>query len=347
MMKKRNFISALVFALAAVFFSTAANANPLTLLIKDYSKTKHPIVMVHGAFGFDSILGVVDYWYFITSNMRLRGAQVYVVNMSSAALHEKRGEELRDDIRQILAISGAEKVNLIAHSQGATASRYVAAMEPQWIASVSCAHCMNEGTQFADGFTGFLNALGIGAPIVDGAVTLLLELLELISGPGSDGGYNSELNVDQSMLALAEASLHSPTYEEFNATYPAGMPSYKCWNNNNGRSGPGATKAQQSGPYTANGIRWYSWGGNSAINNYIDPFDSIVIPITREFAGPGALQWDGLVPTCGMALGESLRMTYKANHYDAINHALALTAFGQNIPSIYYNHANRLKKAGL
>lgn len=346
-MKKRNFLSALVFALAAVVFSSSASANPFSLLIKDYSKTKYPIVMVHGAFGFDSILGVVDYWYFITSNMRLRGAQVYVVNMSSAALHEKRGEELRDDIRQILAISGAEKVNLIAHSQGATASRYVAALEPQWIASVSCAHCMNEGTQFADGFTAFLNALGIGAPIVDGTVTLLLELLELISGPGGDGGYNSELNVDQSMLALAAASQHNPSYTEFNAQYPTAMPAYKCWNDNNGRNGPGSTKARQSGASVANGIRWYSWGGNDPQTNFIDPFDSIVIPLAREFTGAGPLKWDGLVPTCGMGLGEALRLDYKANHFDAINHALAITAFGQNIPAIYYNHANRLKKAGL
>lgn len=346
-MKKRNFLYALVFALAAVVFSPMANANPLSLLIKDYSKTKYPIVMVHGAFGFDSILGVIDYWYFITSNMRLRGAQVYVVNMSSAALHEKRGEELRDDIRQILAISGAQKVNLIAHSQGATASRYVAALEPQWIASVSCAHCMNEGTQFADGFTDFLNALGIGAPIVDGAVTLLLELLELISGPGSDGGYNSELNVDQSMLALAAASKHDPSYTTFNAQYPAAMPAYKCWNNDNGRSGPGATLAQASGASVANGIRWYSWGGETPITNMIDPFDLIVIPLAREFTGSAPLKWDGLVPSCGMALGEALRLNYKANHFDAINHALAITAFGMNIPSIYYNHANRLKKAGL
>ena len=345
-MKKRNFLSALVLALAAVMFSPMASANPLTLLIKDYSKTKYPIVMVHGAFGFDSILGVVDYWYYITSNMRLRGAQVYVVNMSSAALHEKRGEELREDIRNILAISGAQKVNLIAHSQGATASRYVAALEPQWIASVSCSHCMNEGTQFADGFIDFLDALGIGAPIVDGGVTLLLELLELISGPGSDGGYNSDLNVDQSMMALAAASQHDPSYVEFNAQYPAAMPAYKCWNNNGGRSGPGASLAQASGASVANGIRFYSWGGNDPITAMLDPFDSIVIPLAREFTGAGALQWDGLVPTCGMALGQALRLNYKANHFDAINHALAITAFGQNIPSIYYTHANRLKGAG-
>lgn len=338
MKKITPWLSALVFALAAVVLSPLANAST-------YSKTKYPIVMVHGAFGFDSILGIVDYWYFITSNMRNRGAQVYVVNMSSAALHEKRGEELRDDIRQILALSGASKVNLIAHSQGATASRYVAALEPQWIASISCAHCMNEGTQFADGFKATLDAIGIGGVIVDEGVTLLLELLELISGEGSDGDYNSDLNVNQSMMDLATASQHS-TYEVFNAQYPVGMPAYKCWNDNGGRNGPGSTLTKASGPATANGIAFYSWGGNDPYTASLDPFDSIVIPLAYEFMG-GKLKWDGLVPTCGMALGKALRLDYKANHFDAINHALAITAFGMNIPSIYYTHANRLKKAGL
>ena len=310
-----------------------------------YSKTKYPIVMVNGAFGFDSILGIIDYWYFITDNMRVRGANVYVVNLSSGALHEKRGEELRKDIQDILAISGAPKVNLIAHSQGATAARYVAAIEPQWIASVSCAHCMNEGTQFADGFIDFLNNIGIGEPIVNGVVTMLLELLELVSGPGSDGSYNAPMNVDQSMLDLASASQHS-TYITFNANYPAGMPTYKCWNDNDGRNGPGATLSQASGPAVENGIRWYSWGGNDPVTAWLDPFDTIVIQAAYQFMG-GPLKWDGLVPTCGMALGKALRLDYKANHFDAINQALAITAFGMNIPSIYYIHANRLKNAGL
>lgn len=343
MNKRQSFLLGCSFALAAAISSPAISANSSS---KDYAKTRYPIVMVPGAFGFDNLLGIVDYWFSITSALRARGAQVYVVDLSAAASHEKRGEELRSDIRKILALSGANKVNLIAHSQGATASRYVAAVEPQWIASVSCAHCMNEGTQFADGFTSFLQSLGDGAPIVDGAVTLLLEVLELAAGPGTDGDYNSDQNVNQSMLALANASRHDPSYVTFNAQYPTAMPAYKCWSNNGGRNGAGATLAQASGAAIANGIRWYSWGGAAPATNLIDPFDLAVIPITYQFIG-GTIKWDGLVPTCGMGLGQVLRLDYKANHYDAINQALGITASGVNIPSIYYDHANRLKNAGL
>ena len=93
----------------------AAQGNHAT-----YNKTKYPIVMVPGAFGFDSLLGGVDYWYGITDELRSRGAEVYVTNLSSSASHYQRGEELLEDIRNILALTGAKKLNLIAHSQGAT-----------------------------------------------------------------------------------------------------------------------------------------------------------------------------------------------------------------------------------
>lgn len=315
-------------------------ALPMTANASTYAKTKYPIVMVHGAFGFDSILGVVDYWYFITSNMRTRGAEVYVVNMSSAALHEERGEQLLADIEEILAISGASKVNIIAHSQGATSSRYVAAMRPEWIASISCSHCMNEGTHFATGFGNLLENIGIGGQIVDDGVSMLLDLLELITSAGSDGEFNSDLRVDQSMMDLVKAA-SLDDYNRFNALYPAAMPTRDCSIINGGRNG-----VTGGGAAKVNGIAYYSWGGKSPITNRVDPFDSIVIPLTKTFMG-GDLIWDGLVPQCGMALGKLLRADYKSNHYDAINHALALTAFGMNIPSIYYTHANRLKYAGL
>ena len=40
-----------------------------------YTQTKYPIVLVHGLFGFDSILGI-DYWYRIPENLRADGAKM-------------------------------------------------------------------------------------------------------------------------------------------------------------------------------------------------------------------------------------------------------------------------------
>jgi triacylglycerol lipase len=74
--------------------------------------------MVPGASAFDNAFGILDYWHGITDELRDEGADVYVTNLSSLALHEIRGEELLTSAEEIIAITGAKKVNLIAHSQG-------------------------------------------------------------------------------------------------------------------------------------------------------------------------------------------------------------------------------------
>src|SRR3990167_6408795 len=87
-----------------------------------YSQTKPPIVLVHGIFGFDNI-GPVEYFYRIPSALRADGAKVYLVQVAASNSHEVRGEQLLTQVKQILAASGASKVNLIGHSQGSPTAR--------------------------------------------------------------------------------------------------------------------------------------------------------------------------------------------------------------------------------
>ena len=101
-----------------------------------YTKTKYPIVLTHGMLGFDSILGV-DYWYGIPSSLRSDGASVYITEVSQLNTSELRGEELLDQVEEIAAISGKGKVNLIGHSHGGPTVRYVAAIRPDLVASVT------------------------------------------------------------------------------------------------------------------------------------------------------------------------------------------------------------------
>lgn len=63
------FTSALLFTLITIMLPLKATAN--------YTKTQHPIVLVHGLFGFGSIVGV-DYFYRIPEELRRDGAQVFV-----------------------------------------------------------------------------------------------------------------------------------------------------------------------------------------------------------------------------------------------------------------------------
>ncbi|MGV2488489.1 UNVERIFIED_CONTAM: alpha/beta fold hydrolase, partial [Bacillus mycoides] len=82
-----------------------------------HTATRHPIVLVHGLFGCDSVLGV-DYFYGIPDALRQSGAKVYVAQVSAANSTEVRGEQLLAQVKNILALSGASKVNLIGHSHG-------------------------------------------------------------------------------------------------------------------------------------------------------------------------------------------------------------------------------------
>ena len=90
-----------------------------------YTATRYPIVLVHGLFDFDAI-GPVDYWYRIPAALRADGAQVYVTQVSAANSTEVRGGQLLRQVQQILAVTGAAKVNLIGHSysHGAPTARY-------------------------------------------------------------------------------------------------------------------------------------------------------------------------------------------------------------------------------
>jgi len=96
-----------------------------------YTQTKYPIVLVHGLFGFDK-LGPVEYFYGIPAALRSGGAQVYVTTVSAANSTEVRGEQLLSQVRQILAATGAAKVNLIGHSHGGPRPAMSLPCGPTW-----------------------------------------------------------------------------------------------------------------------------------------------------------------------------------------------------------------------
>src|SRR5262245_14390617 len=105
--------------------TTAKGRDALT---DSYTHTQYPIVLCHGMAGFDSLFGVVDYFYGIESALESGGATVYVTHVPAFDATEARGEELLAEVEDIVARSGAKKVNLIGHSHGGLDVRYVAAV---------------------------------------------------------------------------------------------------------------------------------------------------------------------------------------------------------------------------
>ena len=313
---KTRFASFLI-AAAATFVGLLPSANAQAA---GYTQTKYPIVLVHGLFGWDTIAGTVDYWYKIPDALRADGAKVYVTQVSAANSTEVRGEQLLSQVKQILAITGASKVNLVGHSHGGPTARYVAGVAPALVASVTSVGGVNRGSDFADAVRGVLPD---GSPLTAAAKTLvdstLVALIQTLSGNGQ-----LPANAEAALVSLTTAGSNA-----FNKKFPAGIPTTAC--------GEGA--------YVVNGVRYYSWGGNKQFTNLLDVGDAALGLTGAFFNGKPN---DGLVSSCSMNLGQVIRTDYKMNHLDEVNQFFGLVNIFETSPvEVYRQQANRLKNAGL
>ena len=282
-----------------------------------YTQTKYPIVLTHGMLGFDNLLGI-DYWYGIPSALRRDGAKVYVTEVSQLNTSEARGEELLEQVEEIAAISGSGKVNLLGHSHGGPTIRYVAAVRPDLVASVTSIGAPHKGSAAAD-FIRNVPPGSAGETLLAGIVNGLGGLINLLSGSSSTSPQNA-LGTLESLNSVGAAS--------FNAKFPQGMPSSAC--------GEGA--------YSVGGVRYYSWSGTSPVTILLDPSDLLTGAASLTFKDAN----DGLVGRCSSHLGKVIRDNYRMNHLDEVNQFIGLTSLFETSPiSVYRQHANRLKNASL
>ncbi|MCH8544398.1 MAG: triacylglycerol lipase [Alcanivorax sp.] len=310
--------AALVCLMAGASVNAQASSFWERLFGKDtYTQTQHPIVLIHGMFGFDDVLGV-DYFYKVAEELSRSGAEVYTLQVSALNSTEIRGEQAARQIEDIIAASGAERVNIIGHSHGGPTARYVASVYPQMVASVSSVAGVNWGTPVADLYIESVQDSDAG-PFVKAIGEAFATMISWASG-------GSELPQD------LDASVHDLSTDgsiAFNALYPEGMPSEYCG------------QGQEVG---SNGVHYYSWSGTGIYTNVFDPFDYLVLATSSAFDEPN----DGLVAACSAHLGRVLRTDYNQNHFDEVNQALGLTAWSGTDPlTVYRQQANRLKNAGL
>ncbi|WP_228279271.1 esterase/lipase family protein [Acinetobacter indicus] len=83
-----------------------------------YAQTQYPIVFAHGMVGFNrigtDILGM-DYWYQILPDLARNGSNAWAARISPFNSSEVRGEQYLAQLQEVMAITGAKKVNLIGH----------------------------------------------------------------------------------------------------------------------------------------------------------------------------------------------------------------------------------------
>ena len=310
----------LTYMLAGVLLlglSGVASASLSSWLLPDtYTKTKYPIVLVHGLFGFDEIIGL-EYFYKIPEELRRSGAEVFVAQVSAANSHEVRGEQLARQIEDILAISGAERVNLIGHSQGSPTSRYIASVYPQYVASVTSVGGVNWGAPLADVL---LDENDEADPFIEYLGNAFMSFIDW----ASEGGNPQDINA-------ALVSLSTEGSVAFNQLHPYGVPSEFC--------GDG----DEIGP---NGVRYFSWTGTRIFTNALDISDPLMGATSLAFTDGEPN--DGLVGRCSARLGRVIREDYRMNHLDEVNQVLGLVSLLETNPkTVYRQHANRLKGLGL
>lgn len=282
-----------------------------------YTETRYPIVLVHGLFGFDQLLGI-DYFYKVPQALQAGGAKVFVAQVSATHSSELRGEQLLSQVRQILALTGAEKVNLIGHSHGGPTTRYVASVRPDLVASVTNIAGVNKGSRVADIVRKTAAAGTVNEAI---AVSIAEGLAKLIGLASHDGRLPQDASAALDALTTEGAA-------RFNAKYPEGLPSGAC----------------NEGAYSVNGVRYYSWSGASPLTNPLDISDATLGLTSLAFKEAN----DGLVSSCSSHLGQVLRDDYRMNHLDEINQFAGIVSlFETNPVSVFRQHANRLKNAGL
>ena len=294
-----------------------AQASAFCIFNCTYTKTKYPIVLEHGLAGFDELFGVYSYWFGIVDALEDGGATVFTTTVSQLNSTEARGEQLIDQIETIVALTGKPKVNLIGHSHGGLDIRYVAAVRPDLVASVSSVATPHKGAALADYLKANVANGGFTQSVVAYFANSLGTVIGLLTGHSNPQDAIAALN------SLTTAGLAT-----FNAQYPQGVPTTAC--------GQGAA--------SVGGIRYYSWSGTGHLTNALDVSDSALA--LSSFFYPEAN--DGLVGKFISHLGSVILDNYFQNHLDVVNPVLGIVSiFESSPPALFRAHANRLKTAGL
>lgn len=116
----------------------------------DICKTKYPIIMVHGV-GFRD-LRLFNYWGRIPRVLEENGAVIYYGNQEGWATVDTNAPIIRDTILKVIKETGAEKVNVIAHSKGGLDTRKAISQlgMDKYVASLTTISTPHRGVKMAD-----------------------------------------------------------------------------------------------------------------------------------------------------------------------------------------------------
>ena len=137
-------------AKAEVSYETKFETEQLARDGKNLCRTKYPILLVHGVFFRDNKL--LNYWGRIPEVLKRNGADLFYGQQQSALAVKDSALELHNKIQEVLKQTGAEKVNVIAHSKGGLDTRYAISKygADKYIASLTTVNTPHRGCIFVD-----------------------------------------------------------------------------------------------------------------------------------------------------------------------------------------------------
>lgn len=251
------------------------------------------------------------------------------VQVSPINSSQVRGEQLLVRIDEILRETGAEKVNLIGHSQGSLTARYAAAKRPDRVASVTSVAGPNHGSELADYLEKHYPSDRMKGRLLAFLLRVIGALMCLL-----DTGYRGpKLPVD---IHACHESLTTAGVTLFNQRYPQGLPD--TWGGH--------------GPEEVNGVRYYSWSGTlqpgktDRGRNLFDGTNRSCRLFARTFVREVG-HCDGMVGRYSSHLGTVIGDEYPLDHFDIVNQSLGLVGKGAEPIRLFVEHAARLKAAGV
>ncbi|PRA58288.1 MULTISPECIES: triacylglycerol lipase [Pseudomonas] len=290
--------------------------------------TRYPLVLVPGMLGFVRLV-LYPYWYGIIPALRRGGANVIAVQVSPVNSNEVRGEELLLQIQSILRETGADKVNLIGHSQGSLTARYAAAKRPDLVASVTSVAGPNHGSELADYLHRHYPPESAKGRFLSGVLNVVAWLIGLLETGHHVRKWPVDVHASHNSLTSAGVAL-------FNQHYPQGLP--ETW------GGQGAEEV--------NGVRYYSWSGTlqpgktDRGGNLFDGSNRSCRLFARTFVREAG-QCDGMVGRYSSHLGTVIGDDFPLDHFDIVNQSLGLVGKGADPVRLFVEHAQRLKAAGV
>ncbi|MFJ2479840.1 esterase/lipase family protein [Pseudomonas sp. NPDC087598] len=283
--------------------------------------TRYPVLLVHGLFGFERI-GHFELFHEVKDALKTAGSRVFVPHLSATHDNEVRGEQLLKQIESVLRGTGASKVNLIGHSQGALTARYAAALAPHAVASVTSVSGPNHGSELADFLRKALVPGRLPEVVAQNVATLFADFISLLSGGGA---------LPQNALAALNA-LTTEGVGAFNDRFPQGLP--PTW------GGQGAAQV--------NGVRYYSWSGvlPATVLPSFDPIQNACQALSQYFMTEGD-QNDGFVGRFSSHLGQVIRSDYPLDHLSTLRRSASTVTNLLDPIALYVEHAARLRAVNL